>query len=191
MHTYIVLHDQPTKRPTSDRLPPPTDNRKPATRSIRSKTVLGEVTVVAYAVEEEQDDDGGLPGKSDSGASHAAVIVELIEGIFSCPRPSPESRLLARLVCLARLIVCVAIVTHQMGSFPLPSCAAWLRRRKEDSPMHSSVAVARAAQSHRSIHAGSHDPGRTDGDGHEDCRQTRITPMTQLVTKWDREGQKL
>ena len=54
-----VLHDHPTagRRATWDRLPRRTDNRRRATRSIRSKTVLGEVTVVGYAVEEEQDDD--------------------------------------------------------------------------------------------------------------------------------------
>ena len=59
IHAYIVLHDHPTtgRRATRDRLPRRTDNRRRATRSIRSKTVLGEVTVVGYAVEEEQDDD--------------------------------------------------------------------------------------------------------------------------------------
>ena len=68
IHTNIVLHDHPSgRRAKRDRLPRRTDNRRRATRSIRSKTVLGEVTVVGYAVEEEQDDDDDGGGGADEG----------------------------------------------------------------------------------------------------------------------------
>ena len=142
------------------------------------------------------------------GASHAAVIVELIEGIFRRPRrPSPESRLLLKISCvcsrrsfalLASSFASSLSLLTKWVRFLFPPALRCVGAKKTRHCIPSSV-VAGAAQFHPSMPAPglrSREPRagteeRTDGDGHEDCRQTRITPMTQLVTKWEREGQKL